>query len=592
MRINDEKLVGINNNDVGNLAEEDKNVFSDDSAVSEELADDNELAELTGVMPNNGNNQQTNSGTENNLRRQHHQPHQAMDNSTENPIPAQDNIEVVVRNFVRRLAMILQAEKAIIMLYTPEASRLVAQSPAVGFDDETTKSFSYSVDTGVSGEVFKTGEPQIVNDIPSCMNANLDFVKKAGMRNVLIAPLIIERRANVETNPEQTVIGVVLVINKKFNKKFTKEDENLLTVLARNSSALIGNALKYTMLKRESSRLASTFDSMQTGIIVLDVAFNKIISVNDAAANIIGFGKSKLLNKMVKNLTLEDSVAYIFETAFSGDENFLEATIDDKVYRVDIGTNGSRETEKIIILTDITDLKNVENMKTNFVSTVSHELRTPLTVIKGFISTLLDDPDGEYYDSQSRLEFYNIIDTECDRLVRLISDLLSISRIERGLSLQLNYTSFNAIELIEKCILFHKNYTDNHNLIFETIYEQFNIEADKDKIDQVVTNLISNALKYSPEGGDILVSFDVNDDYIKISVKDHGLGIAPDHINKIFECFHRVDNSDSRKIGGTGIGLFLVDSIVKEHNGTINVESELGVGSTFIVNIPIHRVDV
>jgi len=504
-------------------------------------------------------------------------------------VSKQDDMENIIHNFVRRLAMILQAEKAIIMLYSPETSQLIAQVPAIGFGDVDIKTLSYNSDIGLAGKVFNSGEPKIVIDVTTDPEINQDFIQKVQVRNALVAPLIIERHQTAGSVVKKTIIGVVLVFNKKFNKSFTKEDENLLTVLARNSSALIGNAKEYSLLKGKAKRLESTFDSMQTGIISFKTDTREMISINDAAAKVIGVSKSKLMHSKVGDIKFSDEITAVFDKAFEEDECFLEPKIGDKYYRVDIGTNGDRANEKIIILTDITDLKNVEQMKTNFVSTVSHELRTPLTVIKGFISTLLTDPEGEFYDTTSRMEFYNIIDTECDRLVRLISDLLSISRIERGLSLQLHYTKFDVMELIEKCVLFHKNYTDKHDLIFDKSFDSFEIEADKDKLDQVITNLISNAIKYSPEGGDIIVSCDVVGENVEIVVKDHGFGISKEHLDKIFECFHRVDNSDSRKIGGTGIGLFLVDSLVKEHNGRISVESELGEGSAFTVTLPIRR---
>ena len=224
-------------------------------------------------------------------------------------------------------------------------------------------------------------------------------------------------------------------------------------------------------------------------------------------------------------------------------------------------------------------------MKTAFVSTVSHELRTPLTSIKGFISTLLADAEG-YYDLQTQREFYQIIDTECDRLTRLISDLLNVSRIEAGRALDLNPKPVDLPSLIEKVITVQKSYTDRHTLKVEIGPDLPTIIADEDKIDQILTNLTNNAIKYSPQGGDIVVSAKMNSNGVVMSVTDHGLGIPKDHLPKIFERFHRVDNRDTRAVGGTGLGLYLVKHLVEAHGGKIWVESEVGKGSSFIFSLP------
>jgi two-component system phosphate regulon sensor histidine kinase PhoR len=241
----------------------------------------------------------------------------------------------------------------------------------------------------------------------------------------------------------------------------------------------------------------------------------------------------------------------------------------------------------VAIFNDITEIRNVERMKTAFVSTVSHELRTPLTSIKGFVSTLLQDKEG-FYDTDTRMEFYEIIDSECDRLQRLIEDLLNVSRIESGRALQMNWSFFNPIPIVEKVLHAQRSYTDKHDLKVEVQDELPPVLGDADKFDQIMTNLVSNAIKYSPSGGAVTVGIKSEGDTLTVSVKDNGIGIPQDKLNRVFEKFERVDDRDTRSAGGTGIGLFLVKHLVERHDGEVWVESEPGQGSTFTFRVPLQ----
>ncbi len=225
-------------------------------------------------------------------------------------------------------------------------------------------------------------------------------------------------------------------------------------------------------------------------------------------------------------------------------------------------------------------------MKSEFVSTVSHELRTPLTSIKGFIRTLLDDIEG-YYDRETQMEFYRIIDTECDRLVRLINDLLNLSRIESGRALDLVLAEVDLPELIGRVVDSQRSYTDRHEFQVVVAEDLPHIKADRDKLDQVLTNLLSNAIKYSPDGGTITIHARLTEgDKVSVSITDQGIGIPEDQIGRLFTRFHRVDSRDSRKQYGTGIGLYLVKHLIEAHRGEVSVTSEQGEGSTFTFVLP------
>ncbi len=509
-------------------------------------------------------------------------------NEIQTPVATQEELAMTLQTFVRRVAMILQGEKCVIMLYDHDSGELVAQHPALKFTDDEINAFRVRANEGVSGEAFREGHAIICHDCSTDTRTLKDKVAILNVRDSLTVPMIIERRNENQQVVERTIIGVIHVFNKRYGMKFTEEDIRLLTVLARNAAAVISSAKIIINIAQEKKQLEYTLQSMSSGLLVITRG-ERIQIVNTAAETILGLDSGSTgihINEAIGNAELREFLSHALKTE---SEIAKEFVINDLYYATQtaIVRDDKKNTVGLLcILNDVTDLRNVERMKSDFVSTVSHELRTPLTAIKGFIRTLLDDPEEDFYDRPTRREFYEIIDSECDRLVRLISDLLNVSRIERGLPLHLNYDTVSLPELIEKCVSFQRSYTDKHTLIAKYPEKLATIYADKDKMDQILTNLISNAIKYSPEGGDIITEVVDEGDNMRFAVIDQGMGIPREHIDKVFQRFHRVHSGDSQRVGGTGIGLFLVKNLVQAHGGAIWVDSVLGKGSTFFFTIP------
>jgi signal transduction histidine kinase/ActR/RegA family two-component response regulator len=241
------------------------------------------------------------------------------------------------------------------------------------------------------------------------------------------------------------------------------------------------------------------------------------------------------------------------------------------------------ETRKgtVLVHRDITKEFEVDQMKSEFVSTVSHELRTPLASILGFTELMLQ----RELKPERKEKYLMTILNEAKRLTALINDFLDIQRMEAGKqSYEKKYIEL--LPILEKIIEVQQISTARHQISLESLIENPIILGDKAKLEQVFTNLINNAIKYSPEGGPIQVKIGQFDDELNVSVTDYGLGIPKDGIDKLFTKFYRIDNSDRRKIGGTGLGLAIVHEIVKSHNGEITVESEYGKGSTFTTTFP------
>ncbi|MFC1898305.1 ATP-binding protein [Candidatus Cloacimonadota bacterium] len=235
--------------------------------------------------------------------------------------------------------------------------------------------------------------------------------------------------------------------------------------------------------------------------------------------------------------------------------------------------------ETVFILYDITEFRKLETIKKDFVLNVSHELRTPLTSIKGYLETMEDGLTEEQHS------YIDVIKRNADRLVNIVNDLLTLSRLEHLQDLEIeNIVIFDFLKSIANIFKF-KLQKKNIELVIDIDTEDTIFQADRYKFEQVIINLIDNAIKYTDAGQiKILVSKDEMNYVFKIT--DSGFGIQPEHLPRLFERFYVIDKSRSRRMGGTGLGLSIVKHIVNLHNGSIKVESKVGMGTKFIVEIP------
>jgi two-component system phosphate regulon sensor histidine kinase PhoR len=252
---------------------------------------------------------------------------------------------------------------------------------------------------------------------------------------------------------------------------------------------------------------------------------------------------------------------------------------------------GSLKKETIVVMFDITEFKTLEKIKADIVANVSHELRTPLTAIKGYVETL---ELGAYENPDERSHFLNIIGRHTDRLINIVSDLLLLSDIERkstplGEESRATFEQIDFKESVYSSLEALKSKVEEKGLRVSVDIEENlpKFRGDGFLLGQMFINLIDNAVKYTPEGGTIGVEIKHPDSQFKIEVIDTGIGIPKEHLARIFERFYRVDKTRSRKIGGTGLGLSIVKHIVIMHGGKIEVESEVGKGSRFMITLPL-----
>ena len=517
----------------------------------------------------------------------------------EGGLPSASELEQTLQRLMRRVSMLVQAEKCVFLLHDRERQELVARPPALGFSREQIRALRLPLAMGVAAQAFGGGEAVVVDSFDEFGETDATWAKNLEARNLIAYPLVLERRDEQERVADRITVGVFLVLNKRGKGPFTPEDLRLLSVMARQVTAVIADAQVYLQLTEEKEQLAATLQSLGSGVVMIE-STGHISLLNPVARALFGLDENEGVGQPFDEVIHFEPVIELLRNAVNGGtEGQVEIELDvpgthePRVYNAQTAlVRGERAGMPSVlgvatIFNDITEIRNVERMKTAFVSTVSHELRTPLTSIKGFISTLLQDTDG-YFDQEMRQEFYGIIDTECDRLRRLIDDLLNVSRIESGRALQMNWGMFEPLTVVEKVLQAQRSYTDKHRLILDFNGEVPQMLGDSDKFDQIVTNLLSNAIKYSPLGGEVRVTVDANEHELTLAISDQGIGIPRERLSRVFEKFERVDNRDTRQAGGTGIGLFLVKHLVERHEGTILVESELGKGSVFTVRLPLR----
>jgi signal transduction histidine kinase len=239
----------------------------------------------------------------------------------------------------------------------------------------------------------------------------------------------------------------------------------------------------------------------------------------------------------------------------------------------------------VMVLHDVSQQREIDRMKSDFISSVSHELRTPLTSIKAYAETMLSDKN---MTEETRREFLSVINEESDRLTNLINDILEISRIESG-TIEITRKSVNVISVVSRAVADLEHLAGKKKIRLQTdIAEQLPLTlGDENKIHSMVSNLVNNAIKFTPDNGLITVSAQISHDgsQLIIKVADNGMGIPKEDLPKIFGRFYRV-NRPGKQIQGTGLGLAIVKEIVIRHDGRIEVESEIEKGSTFTVYLP------
>lgn len=377
---------------------------------------------------------------------------------------------------------------------------------------------------------------------------------------------------------EAAGVGEIAELSRSFNRTAQRLEERLETI---NS---------------DHSRLLTILGGMVEGVIAVDQE-ERLLHMNSAAGAILDVETEGCIGRRLWEVTRNHEVSRLFSEALSGSarvrgelrqgggsgERFVE------ILAASIADGEGTITGAVMVFHDVTELRRLESIRRDFVTNVSHELKTPITAIRGLVETLIDDPAAS---QEVRDRFLGRIHSQSLRLSSLVTDLLALSRVESGNSsgeqvpLDLRSPAALAADALQPTAE-SRNVTLHVNLGSEPVP----VRGDAESLRQVVTNLLDNALKYTPGEGRIDLTIRVRGGEAMLEVRDTGIGIEPRHQERIFERFYRVDKARSRELGGTGLGLSIVKHVALSHRGRVAVESTPGRGSTFRIHLPLRPGD-
>jgi two-component system phosphate regulon sensor histidine kinase PhoR len=381
--------------------------------------------------------------------------------------------------------------------------------------------------------------------------------------------------------------------NGNYNKRILYVEQDELGELIEEINGLTTNVKEQVVqLSFAKERLEAILNYMTSGILLVN-AKGEVLLTNPSLEKIFHLEAKKIVGKnnleVIRNYELDERVKEALQANQVVRSELMIHYPEEKyvqAYFVPI-KDSSKEKSVLVIIHDITAIKETETIKSEFVANASHELRSPLTAIKGFAETLLD---GAINNPDMRLKFVSIINQESERLIRIVQDLLDLSKIESK-QIKLMYREFKLRPLLSEIELefSQRIFEQRYDFKVELTEQIEMIEADRDWLHQVLYNLLDNAVKYTPPGGSITIKIEQVKKSLLFKVIDTGIGIPREDLSRIFERFYRVDKARSRKMGGTGLGLSIVKHVVEKHGGKIGINSEAGKGTEVWFKIPKER---
>ena len=456
----------------------------------------------------------------------------------------------------------------------------------------------YSHQDLVNGFPYARGhEKDVASTIDEAMSHLTQHLKKdLNIHQTLILPL----------HQGDLVVGMIYVFQEE-QFTFGEDAGKLLQAFADQAAIAVKNARLYEQVNSEKQRLDAILENSADGVMILDPQL-KIQSFNRALANMIGRKASEAIGRAHDDIIGWVTVRTDHELKeatengwpMPGSANlYVEGDIkkpNGDIVSLGITYSPLRNTRNRLLniitnVRDLTQFRREEELQKTFISVVSHELKTPVSIIKGYAGTL-KRPDAKW-TAETRNEYLTVIEDEADSLTDLIDNLLEASKLQSG-TFSLNLKNHIClVDLARRTAKKFETQSDNHQFSIDFPDKFPEINADERRINQVLNNLVSNALKYSPNGGPVQISGTIEDDerFVTISVTDHGIGIPEHQRHRIFQKFSRLDNDLSRKTEGTGLGLFLTKAIVEAHDGRIwfnsNTDPDKGpTGTSFTFSLP------
>ncbi len=486
---------------------------------------------------------------------------------------------------------------AVSILLMDERRRRLRFEIASGEKGTEVKSFTLELGQGVAGMVAATGEPLIVQEARKDPRQARDISDAIGFpaESILCVPMVLHGE----------VIGVIETLNKR-SGAFTAYDQALLTVIGQQAALFLESAQLYSELQqrvdeataglREANRSLATqkakietlVDELESGVIATD-AHDRVVTWNRAAEHLVGVTETRAMGEPALAVIRHPRLSELFalplsplggrhaeDIEFGAQGHTVIARVSITLVREDEGFG------KLALLTDITQLKELDQMKMDLVSFVSHELRSPLSAIKGFTHLIQGDVTG----GPANARLVRLLSNQVSRMQWLVEDLLDVARIEVGIALELQVGRIEDLRaMIQEIVDLHAISAADHTFVVEVSADTPPLNADRGKLEQVLMNVVGNAVKYSPDGGEVRVSVAPHDGELTFTISDEGIGISAEELPNLFQRFQRA-RSTRERISGTGIGLFLCRHLVEAHGGRMWAERRPK-GTSFCFALPL-----
>lgn len=502
---------------------------------------------------------------------------------------------------IRALTQQLDSETVLARIVEAATEMLAGQAGLVALRD-SDKVFRIRIQYHVTPEFIRHFD-SILRDVPDRGDPARFVISEIERRLVAVGQRFdLSGTVGLPLQVGQDLVGILLVF-RSYSVPFGANDRQLLQAFADQAAVAVNNARLYEQTVNERRRLDAILEGSADGIAILDpghtvVKWNRALGrlTLVSAANAIGQRYDDLVKWAKREPGLDLAAAEAGGWPFAYDTTVAAPLyVEGDLHRSDGSTvavgityapildRANRLVNIVASVHDITKFREAEELKSTFISVISHELKTPVSLIKGYAGTLRRD--DVKWDSQTVQESLAVIEEEADRLTHLIENLLDASRLQAG-ALKLTFHEVALNEMAARLAKEYRTQTDRHHFIVDFTPNFPLVPGDEERLRQVLTNLISNAIKYSPEGGAITIAGRIEPERIVVSVSDEGQGLPPEELTKVFDRFYRAATSATRKAKGAGLGLYLAKAVVEAHAGQIWASSDPGRGATFHFSLP------
>ncbi|MDT8897988.1 ATP-binding protein [Thermanaerothrix sp. 4228-RoL] len=456
------------------------------------------------------------------------------------------------------------AEEGALLLVDEETGELYMRA-SKNFQEDFVRTFRLPIQDTLAGSVVRTGQPVLLDE-----NTPQKIKTAYLVHGLVYVPLQYKGQ----------VFGVLGVDNRHSRFQFQKRDVQLLTTLADYAAIAIQNARLYHETRLERNKLETVLRRIQDGVIVVDQQ-GQILLINQAAMAALNLSELDVIGKPARQVITYPELVELLELSTRSLSNRIELTVEDgRVF--DVQRTPIPEVGAAVTLHDITQLKKIDRIKSEFVSTVSHDLRSPLTAILGYVELI--ERAGPVNELQQ--EFIRRVQASVQNITHLVDDLVNLGRIEAGFDTRRE--TFSLKQVLEHAIENFRKALERkgHRLIMELPEDLPLFLGNPVQIRQMFEHLLDNAIKYTPPGGQITIHGELEQEQIILQFRDTGIGIPVADLPFIFDKFYRASNAGT-EVAGSGLGLAIVKSIVESHQGRIWVESTLGQGTTFTIVLPV-----